>query len=89
MSKSIKVFFIILLAGLLAAPVASARSKNKQARCKRTCTRVKNQMKKECAKLKDPASASSCRKNFLPKIEKDCMKRCEERKKNKKKRRRR
>lgn len=89
MSKHLKLFFVILLAGVLAAPVASARSRNKMARCKRTCTRVKNQMKKECAKLKDPASSASCRKNFLPKIEKDCMKRCEERKKKRKKRRRR
>ena len=82
MSKRLKIFFVILLSALLAAPFVSARSRNKTARCKRTCIRLKNQMK-------HPASSASCRKNFLPKIQKDCMKRCEERKKNKKRKRRR
>ncbi|MBN2496260.1 MAG: hypothetical protein JXR96_16830 [Deltaproteobacteria bacterium] len=89
MRRYIKWFFIALLATLLAAPVASARKVDKVARCKRTCKKIRNDMAKECAKLKDPASAASCRKNFLPKIEKDCMKGCTERNKKKKRRRRR
>ncbi len=85
----IRIFFALLLVALLAAPVVSARSRNKIARCKRTCTRLRNQMAKECTKLPKASDSASCRKNFLPKIEKDCMASCQKRNKKKKRRRRR